>query len=318
MMRTFACAASLALCLGGNAAAQSSSGPLADCDQLSRWNARLESASDTRAATADLLAAFGRGNSAVEARALMAEAYVCYVQEAPNNEQYSIVALETHLGNHAYLLTSHPTPPDVLARWYADFALWIDLVERIPDDDPRIGAVLEVAESFANRWQMIPSELIGQAAHEDLKTAIQAKTSQIANARAAEDAATSQMQFDTNIDDALADYGETVAAMGFDDALLESSIILEGYANPRWITFREWLAALHASGHFENIEASHLTLFDAYGIVTKRPGRRQRGWYFVQEGNDLFLTFVGESDQIYRMFDHEKDQFARWLQEMIR
>lgn len=294
--------------------------PTIDCDQLREWNSRLSSASssDTSEAAEALLAAFGRGDGAVEARALMTEIYVCYVQVAPNNEQYDVRALETLLGNYAHLLTPHPAPSDVLDQWRADFEMWTRAVESVSGFNSRTFALLGTAESFATRWTMIPIELAEQQEHVALKTAIKAKTTEIASARAAEEAATSQTQFNANIADAMAKYGETVAAMGFDDAYLDSSIILEGYNNPRWITFREWLAALHHSGHFESIEASQLPLFDAYGIVTKRPGRRQRGWYFVQEGNDLFLTYVGESNQIYRMFDHETDQFAQFLQEMIR
>jgi hypothetical protein len=134
--------------------------------------------------------------------------------------------------------------------------------------------------------------------------------------QASEDAARSEFQ--GRIDSAVEEFSGDINALGLPDEYLDAWLVLESrFGNQRWMSLREYIGLLFASGQYEFLEGATLNEVGAYGITLKRPSARGVSWFFTKEGSDLFLTYTGDSDSIWALSEQGRYQAGAIMQQAI-
>ncbi|CAM5378810.1 hypothetical protein ATER59S_01700 [Aquamicrobium terrae] len=211
------------------------------------------------------------------------------------------------------------TPDKFIKSWILDLEESNNNIRNIPSGNDIDNLFLVFAYEHLIGSRLGPVEVSLSPQYDQLEKAIEDKRKEIYRTLRAQQQAADERQLADRMETAVAQYGAAVDDLGFPEAYLQANIVIEGlFENQRWITFREWLAALHLSGHFEKIEGSQLVGLDAYGVTLKQDSTRAYGLYFILQGNDLFLTYAGEVNAVRQIRRNEKFEYGLQLQGLIK
>lgn len=284
-----------------------------DCAAMPNWNAQLSSDAIPTQTVDAMLDRYGFDRTQESARTLSMNIYSCQARTG-----FDLGGIQAAIGEYRFADTPRPTPQHIVDQWNEDYETMAAFIEDFSVDDPALPNALQAARTMLDIWSPVPVEAHLKASSGRLSTAVKKVRDKLASIELEKTQTQRREVLDSLRQSALAAHSADVAGMGFPEHILDSIIVLEGGGGERWISLREWVAALYLNGGYEIIERSQLDSVGAFGVVTKVPSRRPRGWYFTQAGTELFLTYVGEENRLHRIFDDEKLRYSLALQQMIQ